>query len=640
MASSTEATTSDDAQYKGHVLRLGFDLGTGHVSIDGQHVQGDRSCEPSTLCIQDPHRGTSIKQIAILQHNGNVIYGSENVVEAVRQDSELRDKELERFKLALHPEFAQLDAQEDRGTIQDFFTHFFRKLMDDVRNWYESQFHAGMGARYWKSIPLELEISVPAMWGDDPRGVIRNAAKIAGAARVELREEPLCIATTYMVDLVKDRSVKVGQCLLLIDCGEGTLDIAIVKLDREPSAGQDMELARVGDCSGNGAGSHMVNTAAEKWLLSGSCPKIESLGGFDETCKQLGMSRREFLRGFSDGIDTVKDDIDKRNVFTVMIFNPHEDLRPGILLDLIIPIPRARLLSWYATWISLVKKLLEDHLSARRSEHVVDFVGAFFTGGGAKSSQFRREMKAVLDAYQIPVRAGWTHLSACSKGALLQHVFQEDSLPPDAYFYIAHTEEYDPANHPDAVNDNSLIHQSEYDTSQSVVRDRLRQVMRSPNRHIPTSLDDAPDDGDSSSDNDAADETRLMSEGYIPQTFYVEAGGACPRIHVDIFWSLESLTPHCALHDAQGERLDGVRSYPLVFLDAVDFGERGFTIRQEGNGKPHYLVEGFVLMEVADEDESLCLTVFLMNHDYVFPRKLLEPAPKKERQQRLDDSSE
>jgi hypothetical protein len=54
-----------------------------------------------------------------------------------------------------------------------------------------------------------------------------------------------------------------------------------------------------------------------------------------------------------------------------------------------------------------------------------------------------------------------------------------------------------------------------------------------------------------------------------------------------------------------------------------------FTIRQEGNGKPHYLAEGFVLMEAADKDESLCLTVFLMNHDYVFPQKLLEAAPKR-----------
>jgi hypothetical protein len=196
MASSKIATASDGTQYKDHVLRLGFDLGTGHISIDGQHVQGDRFCTPSTLQFHPAWGSTSIKQIAILRDDGKVIYGSEEVVAAVRKDPGLRDKVLERFKLTLHPEFVLLDevqhvnltlgVQRNRGAIQDLFTNFFWQLMHDVREYYKKYKKAGMDARYWDSIPLELQISVPAMWGDSARCVIRNAATHEGVARAEL----------------------------------------------------------------------------------------------------------------------------------------------------------------------------------------------------------------------------------------------------------------------------------------------------------------------------------------------------------------------------------------------------------------------------------------------------------------------
>jgi hypothetical protein len=440
-----------------------------------------------------------------------------------------------------------------------------------------------------------------------------------------------------MVDLVEERNISVGQCLLLIDCGQGTLDIAVVKLIREQGAAHLMELQRVGECSGNGVGSHKINTAAEEWLLSGKCAEIESRGGFDVTCRQLGMSRREFLRGFSDGIDMIKEDIDQRNVFSVRVFNPHENVAPGLLSDVTISIPRAPLTSWYATWTGSAKQLLKDHLSTLSSEVAGDIAWGVLSGGGAKSSRFRTEMEAVLSEYQIPAGAPQSDRSACSKGALLQHLFQEDSPPPDAYFYIAQTEPYNPTIHLDALGDPSLIHQDDFDTSLSVVRNRLRRVMRASDRRPLDSPEDAPDEDDSdeydseeddfdedASEEDDPDETTLMSEGYIPQTFYVETGIE-PRIHVDVFWSLTPLDDHCALYDTQDEITDGVNPYPLIFVDDVQFGELGFTVHQENNGKLHYLVNGFVKMELTDT--GLDLTVYLMTHDYVFPQGLLGPAP-------------
>jgi hypothetical protein len=303
-------TTGDDTQHGYYRLRLGLDLGTGHMSIDGQHVQGDHYSDPQPLILKG-WRGTSIRQIAILEADGNVIYGIEDVVEAVRKHSKYYDQEIERFKLALHSEFEHLDevkhgkeilcAEKDRGAIQDFFTDLFRTLLEDVRTCYKNVAHnAGRDDDYWNKIPLELQISVPSMWDDDARGIIRNAAKTAGAWRAELREEPLCVATTYMVDMVKSGSIKAEQRVLLIDYGQGTLDIAIVELVCEPSAGKLMQLRRIGLCSGSDAGAHKVNTAAEEWLLSSGCREIQSRGGFEATCGKLHLTRRQFLRAFSD----------------------------------------------------------------------------------------------------------------------------------------------------------------------------------------------------------------------------------------------------------------------------------------------------------------------------------------------------
>ena len=154
--------------------------------------------------------------------------------------------------------------------------------------------NAGKDTSYWDHIPLELQISVPAMWGDDQRGLVRNAACNAlGDAhpsnKVELREEPLCVGTVYMMDQVNSDSIEEGESILLIDCGKGTLDIATVKLIRKPSKNGLMQLQRVGPCSGNGAGSHTINTQAWKWVLSGDCPEVPDI---DVCCAQLAVSKR------------------------------------------------------------------------------------------------------------------------------------------------------------------------------------------------------------------------------------------------------------------------------------------------------------------------------------------------------------
>lgn len=530
---------------------------------------------------------------------------------------------MERFKLALHKEFAHLNevehvlhvlrGEEDLGAVQDFFTDLFRTLFRDVRTLYKSAgFNAGKDDDYWDNIPFELQISVPAMWDDDARGKIRNAAKAAGIpedetvglVRAELREEPLCIATTSVLELHRKGRMQAGQCLLLIDCGQCTLDIALVKLVRESSAGQLMELQRVGVCSGNGAGSHMINTAAEEWLLGEEC-EVFHPHDFEETCTLLGMSKRQFLQALSEEIDSIKEriDTDMRDILPAVVRSVHQNTGPKSLYQVEVPIPRELLMTWYATWTDEAKHLLEQYLSTNSRERID---GALLTGGGAKSGEFRSQMNTVLEKAnsRITILDPTLCISPCSSGALMQHCFQESTLPPEAIFYITQTEEYGKAIHGNEVRNSGWIHEFGYGSNVRVVHDRLVRIMKS------------------------SEQSGFRSAGFLPQLFYVDANDRLPRIHVNLFWSHKPRREHCALKDARGNRCPGIRSYPLVFMDPEDFEGLGFDIKRgkNGKGKPHFLVHGFLRME--GTNDKLVLSMYLMKHGYKLPEQHLQPTPK------------
>jgi hypothetical protein len=477
---------------EGHILRIGVDLGTGKIQIDCQHLQGAGTrdtAEIRPICLKDDQTAR-IEQIAILPETGPVIYGIIDVEEAIAKTPTLQNKVLELWKLSLHPEFqdldevkhvletlyAKTDEQVDRGAVQDFVEEQLRCVIQDIREYFKtSNRNAGKDASYWDNIPLELQISVPAMWGDDQRGLVRNAACNALGVviphnKVELREEPLCVATVYILDLVLSGSIKEGQCLLLIDCGKGTLDIATVKLVRAPSKDVLMQLQRVGPCSGNGAGSHTINTLAWKWVSSGKCQEVPDI---DACCTQLGISKREFLRQFSKEIDRVKNETrSTQSDSFVTIRSSHGGVGPGRITRLTIELPHTVIASWYDHWIKSATQLVKEHLDMQNG---AQYRCASLTGGGCLSKIFKDAMKAVLSQapYNIEIGTATACISPCSQGALQQHYFQEDELPASANFYLALTEEYQAALHGEEA-----VQPSQYKSGKKVLHERLRRIMR------------------------------------------------------------------------------------------------------------------------------------------------------------------
>lgn len=528
-----------------------------------------------------------------------------DVEEAIAADPTLQDRVLELWKLSLHPEFqhleevahvlkalfAQTDEQIDRGAIQDFMEEQLRGIIRDIRNYYKSPGRNALkDASYWDDIPLELQISVPAMWGDDQRGLVCNAARNAldGSHpnnKVELREEPLCVATVYMLDLVKYGNIEEGQCLLLIDCGKGTLDVATVKLLRAHTKDVLMQLQRVGSCSGNGAGAHRINTQAWDWITSGRCEEVQDL---DKCCTQLGITRREFLRQFSKEIDRVKSETHNwPHAQCVTIRSSHGKRGDGRISRLIIDVHPQIIQTWYKAWVDSAIQLVKEHLDKQGTEQ---YRCASLTGGGFLATSFRTAMKDFLGQYNIEIAPALPCISPCSQGALLQHYFQEDKLPSVANFYLALSEEYQRAIHKDAT-----AQTSKYKSNVQIVPERLQRIMRYENGEF-------------------------SGESRTPLKFLVEDDGIADRIHVEVYYSEEDLEDHSALRTGDGALQPGIRSYPLVSVDLDTLFEHGVKSKRGGNsGKKHFDVRTYVQMR--GTEDSLELTIEVMAEYYRFPEE-------------------
>src|SRR6266511_3334441 len=89
-------------------------------------------------------------------------------------------------------------------------------------------------------------LTYPADWGQQRRGVLIEAARLAGIGQVTLVDEPVA-AATYCVDVLRQQ-VPVGRSLAVFDFGGGTLDLAVVR--REPQGLRVLSTGGLDDVAG------------------------------------------------------------------------------------------------------------------------------------------------------------------------------------------------------------------------------------------------------------------------------------------------------------------------------------------------------------------------------------------------------
>jgi hypothetical protein len=588
------------------LLRVGIDLGTGYSGIAVQRLQEDATSKPANITVVPPKDGyasppNAFKQVSV--YHNDILYCGKDVEGILSANPDLQDKVMELNKLALHPLFddvaevvhvKQVLPARDRAALQGFFADLLRYFIGEIRDFMKREYPLVEGREstdYWNDISLEFQISVPAMWGDSQRGVLRNAAKHAGVAKVELREEALCVAIDYMLYRIERDQIKPDECLLLIDCGKGTLDIATVKLVQVLTPEHDMELQRIGLCSGDGSGAHTPNPLLWAWILSGECPKV---GNLEDECMSLAITQREFMRQVCDEFDTIKERFSPvPNSHRIAVYGSAYTTPGDNALD--IWVSREQVLAWYHVWTEAVKKLLREHLDKSKDQQI-RFACAELTGGGANCVQFREAVKEVLSETQHSIQIRYTTVTAvtlpCARGALMHHLFQEDSLPGTSVFYIAQDMFYKPGQHrKDAVQT------SQWDTTEEIVRDRLQRIM--------TYEDEA-----------------FSEEVLLPLTFYVSAEGSLGRLHVDLYWSEQKIRSSIALRDNEGNVKPGIRCYPMVFADIPDLADHDF-VAESAKVASHFFVRAWVGMK--GSKEKLELVLYVMKNYYEYPPEPDEP---------------
>jgi hypothetical protein len=316
-------------------LRSSLDFGTRNMSDHGQLVDNGYNVQiaPIRLVSLKRYDDPELKNVAAYDKDGTVIYGNRDVAKLLLMSRGLQStsQRLDFVKMAFIPKFRNsrevkhvrkvLHGETDAGYLRDFLTDHFHSIIHDIRAYHKRHCTsndpnevAKFGV-YIDSLPMELQLPVPVMMDDDGRADFRAAAILAGAAEVELREEPLCALAAYMPPLAQSGDVKKGQRVLITDIGGMTVDIATAKLLEAPIFGDpELRMQRIGQCHGSGAGSCFLNAQIVDSLLRR--PDLR------ECLESLEIDEHHLTQQVSDSFDLLKRDINNPGVHE-FLFTAH-----------------------------------------------------------------------------------------------------------------------------------------------------------------------------------------------------------------------------------------------------------------------------------------------------------------------------
>lgn len=606
---------------------FGGDLGTKYGAIVALYVpDGDApftttfaNLVPIKLDVCDSGK-SEFKQMILYAPGENggrkLVFGRKVSEELRKLEPHFQNEVMEFFKLALHSQFDSMkevahvkkvfQVEGDRGRLEELYTDYLEAGVCAVRNHFKKKSPRADREIFYDNIRIEAQLCVPAIWGDEQGGVIRNAARKAGIARTDLREEPLCSATVSMHELLDCEGViKEGQCSINFDCGSGTHDASVTRLDARPTNGQHMKLTRIAICSGNESGSQMLNHQLLLYLASDECPETRKHGGLENLCKMMKIQRREFERQASNEFDAVKerfpDQYDSYPLNVLVASSANADIN-----DIVIRLPHKLVQQWYNVWIAKAVQLIRNHIdqalrwAAERPDGPMqlEIACVVFSGGGYRSNLLQKENRRAIE--ELLPRC-WIYLTEdpipCAKGALLQHYFPQHTLPSHMRFYLTRAEEYHPRLHGDTEPESA-----EWNNKVKVVPERLKCILK-------------------------REDSSFFGQEFVPMTFRVDipqtnGSKQQPRLHVDLYWSENHLEDHSPLRSGGDQLTKGIRSFPLAWhdIDDSDLEADGFELVTRNGGVPHYVVDAWV--EMSYSDAQLALTVYLMKHGYKLPWKV------------------
>jgi tyrosine-protein phosphatase YwqE len=133
-------------------LRVAADVGTTTLSVHTQHVHGSYTAKTAPIreVLLKANQDPNVKQVAILEPNGNVVYGAPDVDACLSQNPGAANRTLRLWKMNLIPHFRHhkqvrhnrkiLHGKQDAGYMRDFLSDHLRCILDDVRSFYKREF--------------------------------------------------------------------------------------------------------------------------------------------------------------------------------------------------------------------------------------------------------------------------------------------------------------------------------------------------------------------------------------------------------------------------------------------------------------------------------------------------------------------
>jgi molecular chaperone HscA len=158
-------------------------------------------------------------------------------------------------------------------------------------------------------------LTYPADWGQQRRGVLKEAARLAGIGNALLVDEPVA-AGRYCMDVLHQQ-VPPGRSLVIFDFGGGTLDLAVVRREPDGPTSADWQPLR---------------QAARLYVLATG--GLDDLGGLDVDAalvghlgQLIGLRDADLWRRLSSPNDTV--DLRERGTFWDEVRGAKEMLSRG-----------------------------------------------------------------------------------------------------------------------------------------------------------------------------------------------------------------------------------------------------------------------------------------------------------------------
>ncbi|KAI4925412.1 hypothetical protein J4E85_007291 [Alternaria conjuncta] len=166
----------------------------------------------------------------------------------------------------------ELTLDDNRGPSSkpvDIIAEFLAHVKAHVIKNLDIQYGKGL----WRSLPITLVITVPAVWSDSAKSATLKAVNKAGFNNIELPQLKRTVLTTepeaaaiYTIQSIRggiqDEQFAVGDGFIVCDMGGGTIDLISYRVaDLDPTT---LEEATIG--TGDQCGGSFVERAFLKWL--------------------------------------------------------------------------------------------------------------------------------------------------------------------------------------------------------------------------------------------------------------------------------------------------------------------------------------------------------------------------------------